>query len=147
MRFATQAWADAFRAEIEASTTYRRVAASWKHGPVVYWVRAAPSLGLPSPIGLWLDLVAGRCRAARIIDEAEADRVSFCISGDYRDWKAVIRRQLDPIKAIMTRRLELRGSMFTLLRYVAAAMEMVACAQRVPAEFADETSAQGAPLR
>jgi putative sterol carrier protein len=143
MRFATQAWADAFRAEIEASQAYRRAAAGWKHGPVVYLVRAAPALGLPTAAALWLDLEAGRCRSARMTDEAEAARAPFCITGDYRDWKAVVRRQLDPIKAIMTKRLALRGSMFTLLRYVPAAMELVACAQRVPAEFSDE----GAPLR
>lgn len=140
MQFATTAWADAFRVEIEASQAYRKAGAGWKHGPIAFLVRAAPNLGVPSPIALILDLEAGRCRSAKVVPEAEAARAPYCISGDYREWKAVVRRELDPIKAIVTRKLALRGSLFTLLRYVPAAMELVACALRVPAEFADDRS-------
>jgi len=138
MQFATTEWAEAFRVEIEASHTYRKAGASWKHGPIAFLVRAAPGLGVAQPIALVLDLEAGRCRSAKVVPEAEAARAPYCISGEYRDWKAVVRRELDPIKAIVTRKLALRGSMFTLLRYVPAAMELVACALRVPADFADD---------
>jgi putative sterol carrier protein len=138
MDFATPAWADAFRAEIERSAAYRKAGSGWTHGAVVFLVRAAPALGVPSPIALWLDLERGHCKEAKIVGEAEGARAPFCITGEYRDWKAVVRRELDPIKAIVTRRLSLRGSLFTLMRYVPAAMELVACALRVPAEFADD---------
>jgi putative sterol carrier protein len=138
MQFATVEWVDALRAQIDASATYRKAAASWTHGPLAFLVRAAPSLGVPKPIAMWMDLDSGRCRQARIVDEAEAARAPYCLTGDYRDWKAIVRRELDPVKAIVTRRLALRGSLWTIMRYVPAAMELVACAQRVPAEFADE---------
>jgi len=144
MRFATDEWAQAFRAEIEGSAAYRKAGAGWKHGPIAFVVRAAPQVGVPDSIALWLDLEAGRCRSARLVPMSEAARAPFCVEGAYADWKAVVRRQLDPVKAIVTRRLALRGSMFTLLRYVPAAMELVGCALRVPAEFADEISGQGA---
>lgn len=145
MRFATQEWAQAFRAEVEGSATYRKAGASWKHGPIAFLVRAAPQLGVPEPVGLWLDLEAGRCREARICSMSEAARAPFCVEGSYGDWKAVVRRELDPVKAIVTRRLALRGSLLTLMRYVPAAMELVACALRVPSEFADESPPQHSP--
>ena len=138
MQFATQAWADAFRAQIEDSPGYRKSGKGWTHGPIALVVRAAPGSGLPSAIGLWLDLDAGRCREARLVTAAEAARAPYCIEGDYADWKAVLRRTLDPVKAIVARKLSLRGSLFTLLRYVPAALELVACSTRVPTEFPDE---------
>ena len=141
MRFATDEWAQAFRAKIEASASYRKAGAGWTHGPIAFVVRAAPATGVPTSIALWLDLHAGHCRSARVVPEAEAARAPFCITGDYRDWKAVVRRELDPVKAIVTRKLALRGSMFTLLRYVPAAMALVGCALEVPADFADEQGA------
>jgi putative sterol carrier protein len=144
MRFASDEWAQAFRAEIESSAAYRRAGAGWKHGALVFAVRAAPQLGMKDAIGLWLDLEGGRCRGARIVSLAEAARAPFCIEGNYADWKAVVRRELDPVKAILTRRLTLRGSLITVMRFVPAAMELVACAQRVPSEFADDVPAQGA---
>jgi putative sterol carrier protein len=138
IEFASPAWVDALRAEIDASTTYRKAAATWTHGALAFVVRPAASLGVPQALAMWLDLDAGRCRAARVVDEAESARAPYCLSGEYRDWRAIVRRELDPIKAIVTRRLALRGSLWTLMRYVPAAMELVSCAQRVPTRFADE---------
>src|SRR5690242_12525166 len=111
MRFATDEWAQAFRAEIENSAAYRKAAAGWKHGALAFVVRAAPALGVTEPIALWLDLEAGRCHGARIVSASEAARAPFCVEGAYADWKAVVRRELDPVKAIVTRRLALRGSL------------------------------------
>ena len=138
MLFATEEWAQAFRAAIEASVGYRKAGASWTHVPIVLAVRAAPALGLPAAVGLWLDLAGGRCREARLVTMQEAARAPFCIEGDYADWKAVTQRRLDPIKAILTRKLSLRGSKLTLLRYVPAALALVDCALHVPVEFADD---------
>jgi putative sterol carrier protein len=138
MRFATQEWADAFRAQIEASDGYRKSGKGWTHGVIALLVRAAPAQGIPEPVGMWLDLHGGRCKEARVVSQSEASRAPYCIEGDYKDWKAVLRRELDPVKAIVARRLTLRGSLFTLLRYVPAALELVACSTRVPTEFPDE---------
>ena len=140
MVFASDEWAQAFRAEIEDSATYRKAAASWRHGPIALVVRSAPAVGVPAPVALWLDIQSGRCRAAKLVSEREAAAAPFCITGEYRDWKSVIRRELDPVKAIVSRKLLLRGSLFTLLRYVPAAMELVGSAQRVRTEFADEAT-------
>ncbi|MEO6951330.1 MAG: SCP2 sterol-binding domain-containing protein [Polyangia bacterium] len=138
MLFATEEWAQAFRDKVEGSAAYRKAGAGWTHGPIVLAVRAAPALGLPAPVGLWLDLSGGHCREAKLVTMPEAARAPFCIEGNYADWKAVTQRRLDPIKAILTRKLSLRGSKLTLLRYVPAALALVDCALQVPVEFADD---------
>lgn len=142
MRFVTEEWAQAFRAQIEASPAYRKAGAGWTHGPIVLAVRAAPALGLPTAVGLWLDLSGGHCQQAKLVTMKEAERAPFCIEGEYADWKAVTQRRLDPIKAILTRKLSLRGSKLTLLRYIPAALALVDCALQVPVEFADDQKAR-----
>ena len=77
-------------------------------------------------------------RRARGADSAEAEKAPFCITGEYARWKSVLRKELDPIKAMMQKKLELKGQMTTIVKYVNASKELVECATRVPTTFLDE---------
>ena len=44
-------------------------------------------------------------------------------------------KELDPIQALMTRRLKLRGNMMKIMRAPKAAAELVNCSTQVPTEF------------
>ena len=136
--FPSPEWAAEFKRAIDASPAYKAAGAGWTHGPVAMMVKADPAIGLADDIGLWLDLHQGVCREAKIVDRAEADKAPFCISGEYSRWKSVIRKELDPIKAMMQKKLELKGQMTTIVKYVNASKELVECATRVPTHFLDE---------
>src|SRR5258708_11110290 len=99
--FPSDEWAQAFKPAINASAAYRAAAATWSFGPVALVAKADPAIGLPEDIGIWLELDRGECRDVRMVDRAEAEKAPFCITGEYARWKAVIRKQLDPIKAMM----------------------------------------------
>jgi len=138
--FPSPEWADAFKAEVQRSTAYQQAAATWTFGPVALLARADPAIGLGEDIGMWLEIERGHCSDVRVVARAEAEKAPFCISGDYAQWKSVLRRQLDPIKAMMQKKLELRGQMTTIVKYVNASKELVECAARVPTAFLDEKS-------
>jgi putative sterol carrier protein len=127
-----------FAQRIGESATYKAVAATWTQGAVALVIRAEPAAGLSAPQGIWLDLDRGVCREAKLVDESTAQTAPYCITGDYVRWKQVLRRQLDPIQAMMQKKLELRGQMSVLVRYVGASKELVECASRVPTTFLDE---------
>src|SRR5262249_33906258 len=110
----------------------------WTYGPVALVVKADQAIGIPEDIGLWLDLHQGVCREAKLVSRAEAERAPFCIAGEYARWKSVIRKELDPIKAMMQKKLELKGQMTLIVKYVNASKELVECATRVPTQFLDE---------
>ena len=112
--------------------------ATWTHGAVAMMVKAEPAIGLAEDIGLWLDLDRGVCREAKVVNRAEGERAPFCITGEYARWKSVIRKELDPIKAMMQKKLELKGQMTTIVKYVNASKELVEAATRVPTHFLDE---------
>ena len=96
------------------------------------------------PIVLVLPLAsASFSRAAEAVQAgflaaAEAAKAPFCITGEYARWKSVLRKELDPIKAMMQKKLELKGQMTTIVKYVNASKELVECATRVPTAFLDE---------
>ena len=52
--------------------------------------------------------------------------------------EAVIKKELDPIKGMMQKKLELKGQMTTIVKYVNASKELVECATRVQTAFLDE---------
>lgn len=136
--FPSAEWAAEFKQQVQGSAAYRQAAATWTFGPVALLTRADPSLGLDEDIGMWLDIDRGTCRDVRVVPRAEAAQAPFCITGDYAQWKSVLRRQLDPIKAMMQKKLELKGQMTTIVKYVNASKELVECAARVPTRFLDE---------
>jgi putative sterol carrier protein len=138
LTFPSPEWAAELQRQIDRSERYRVAGAGWIHGPVAFVVKADPQAGVPEDIGVWLDLHQGRCRDARVVGRAEAERAPFCIAGEYPRWKAVLRSELDPIKAMMQKKLELKGQMTLIVRYVNAAKELVACAAGIPTRFLDE---------
>jgi putative sterol carrier protein len=137
--FPSPEWAAEFKSQLDASAGYRAAGAGWTHGPVALVIKADPAIGLPDDVGMWLDLERGVCREARVVSRADADRAPFCITGEYGRWKSVIRKELDPIKAMMQKKLELKGQMTTIVKYVNASKELVECATRVPTRFLDES--------
>jgi putative sterol carrier protein len=136
--FPSPEWAAEFHKQVSASAGYQKAAATWTFGAVALLTRADPAIGLAEDIGLWLDVDRGLCRSVRIVSRAEAEAAPFCISGPYAQWKLVLRRTLDPIKAMMQKKLELKGQMTTIVKYVNASKELVECATRVPTRFLDE---------
>lgn len=138
LTFPSPEWAEQFKQVLDGSAAYKTAGAGWTHGAVALVVKADAALGVPADLGLWLDLDRGVCRSVRIVDAAEAARAPFCITGEYARWKSVIRKELDPIKAMMQKKLELKGQMTTIVKYVNASKELVECATQVPTRFLDE---------
>ena len=141
--FPSDGWIDAYRESLNACAEYREAAATWDHGAIALAVAPAPELGLAEGFGVRLDLERGRCLAARRVSLDESRAAPFCITTSYERWREVLTGRLDPLAGMITRRLELRGNLLVLLRYVRSSKAMVACAARVPVEFREPFDSQG----
>ncbi len=136
--FPSPDWVSAYGAAINASEAYRAASAEWTHGAVALVVNRQPEIGIAEPVGIWLDLERGACREAKVVTQGEADQAAFVISGDYQQWKRVIRKELGPIAGIMQRKLLLKGSLPIVVRFVKSAEQLVEAATTVPTRFLDE---------
>jgi putative sterol carrier protein len=136
--FPSVAWVAAYEAAINGSAEYRTSSLEWTHGPVALVVVANPALGVTEPVGIWLDLDRGTCRAARVLSADEAQRASFVLTAEYRFWKQIIRKELGPIAGIMQRKVALQGSLPIVVRFIKSAEALVDAATTVPTRFLDE---------
>jgi putative sterol carrier protein len=73
----------------------------------------------------------------------ERPNVDYVIAGRYSNWKAVLKGDIDPLKALMTRKLWLaRGKMMNLLKSQKMALRLISLCAEMKAVFVDEMAAE-----
>lgn len=133
--FATPEWVAALKDSINTSAAYREAAKTWEGD---FWFIVEPDGQAQDRKLMYLDLWHGECRAA-FLASTEAERTpEFRITGNMRGWQRVISREVDPIKAMMTNTLKVKGNFAKIMRSVKAAQELVLCASAVPTAFGGE---------
>lgn len=133
--FATDAWIKQLRAECNKSEAYREAAKNWE-GDIYFIVE--PDGHRQEPIYMYMDLYHGQCRRAFLAEDCTAMDPEFRISGPMKVWQAIAQRKMDPIKALLTRQLSVKGNMSKIMRNVRAANELVNCTTRFETEFPPE---------
>ena len=132
--FATPAWAAALQDAINASVAYREAARDWEGD---FWFIIEPAHGETAGelVLVYLDLWHGECRLCEVAVDEGQRAPEFRISGERKNWRRVVEREIDPIRALMTGGLKLKGNMTKVMRNVKAAQELVLCASAVPTLF------------
>jgi putative sterol carrier protein len=134
IQFATPEWVSAFKQSINTSVAYREAAKNWE-GDI--WFVVEPEEDDPNgkPAYMYLDLWHGECRDAFFAEDDSTKSAEFRIWAPAKNWKKVVTKQTDPIKALMTGTLKLKGNLAKIMRSVKAAQELVLCASCVPTSF------------
>ena len=138
--FPSEEWLELYVEQINASPEYADAAATWE-GDLVFVYEAEPDKSVPEDVYAWLDLWHGQCRGAAVLDgpdDPKAVSATFTITAPYSRWKAVLRKELDPIKGMMQGKIKVKGDLPTIVRYVKAANVLVDLTTEVPTEFPDE---------
>jgi putative sterol carrier protein len=83
------------------------------------------------------DGVSSEARALSSLDECpDAD---YIVTGKYTAWKNIVQAKLEPLRAIMTRKLKLiKGSQLKVLKEVKLTLKIMNNCVKVDAEYADE---------
>ena len=129
-QFGTPEWAEALKQSINASPAYRESAKTWEGD---FWFIIEPEPGADR-VFMYVDLWHGECRDARVANEDDFSP-EFRIWASRKNWQRVINREVDPIKALMTNTLKLKGNLAKVMRNVRAAQDLVLCAASVPTLF------------
>lgn len=137
--FPSNEWAQAYKDAINANPEYKVHGKDWTHGVVAFVVKADPALHIDHDTALWLDVHGGECREVKLMTAEEAHAAAFVIVAPYAMWKTIIKREIDPIKAMMQNKVKLtKGHMPTIVRYVNSSRQLVESTSRVPTKFRDE---------
>src|ERR1044072_7494716 len=100
--FPSDAWVAAYKAAINANAEYAKAGKDWTHGVVAMVVKADAALGIPDDLAMWLDVHQGRCNDCKLLPAKEAEeKAPFVVSASYAQWRQVIKKEIDPTKALI----------------------------------------------
>ena len=133
-KFLSQEWCDLYKEAINSNKAYEEAARTWEGD--FYFISEAGGL-VKEPIYMYIDLYHGKCRKAEIVNDPNKYKPEFTISASYPVWKRIATKELDSIKAMITRQAKLSGNMAKIMRYVKAANELTNSTTRVSTEWLD----------
>jgi putative sterol carrier protein len=132
VRFATDAWIKRLGDECNRSPAYQEAAKNWEGD---FYFIVEPADGEQEPVYMYIDLYHGQCRRAFVPEDHHTLEPEFRISGPIQVWQAIAERQLDPIKAMLTRQLSVKGNLAKIMQNVRAANALVQCTTAFKTEF------------
>jgi putative sterol carrier protein len=146
--FPSPQWAEAFCKALNENKEYREAAKDWVWD-VVFVASNIPSevvnavaqlMGLSDVTSnagaMKFRLRNGTCQGSEFyIDASKAD-ADYILEADYSLWKDLIQGKVDPVGAILSRKIRVKkGSFLTLVQFSSAAIKMTNTAMKVPTKF------------
>ena len=130
--FPSAEWVEQLKIEVNRSEAYANSGKTWE-GDFCFVVK--PGGALKEPFKMYLDLWHGKCRDAFVLTGAEAKKPEFTISGTIETYRQIFNKKLDPIQALMTRKLELQGNMMKIMKSVKATLDLVNCCSLIDTTY------------
>ena len=127
-KFPTPEWVTALMDKLNADEKYAQVARNWE-GDMAYVVE--PGGALTEEIKFYLDLWHGKCRDAFVIDESRPVKPVFTLRGPYENYVRLLKGELEPMQALLTRKIGVQGNMAVIMRSVPTVLDFVRCCREV----------------
>lgn len=131
-KFPTPEWLKDFKDKLNSDEQYAKIAKNWE-GDVVLSID--PEGSLKERVVLYFDLWHGSCRDAKILDDAFEMKAIFRLNGPYENYKRVVKGELHPMQAMLTRKLSVNGDMGYLMRNVPTVLDFVRCASEITDDY------------
>lgn len=133
--FPSPEWVDAFREAINNSEAYKVSAAKWEGD---FYFVISPKGAIKEPVKFYLDLWHGQCREAYVVEGEDDKNPEFVIEGTLDVYRQIFDHKLDPIRALVSRKLKLKGNLGKIMRSVKATLDLVNAAGNVDTCYPDE---------
>jgi putative sterol carrier protein len=126
--FPTPEWLSAFEAKLNNDERYTQVGSKWE-GDIYFVIQ--PDGNLKEQVIYYLDLWHGKCRSTEVVNDITAHSPAFTLSAAYGNFSRILTGTLDPMQAMLTRKLEVKGNMAFMMRSIPTVLEFVRCAKEV----------------
>ena len=131
--FPSEEWLNGLEAKINTDERYARIAKNWE-GDLLFFIEADG--GLKERLTFYLDLWHGTCRKAEYNPQPDSHpNPAFTLTAPYSNITAILSGQINPITAMMTGKLKVRGSMSYMLRNIPTVLDFLRLAQDVTKEI------------
>lgn len=127
-KFPTAEWVQALKTKLNSDEHYAQIARNWE-GDIRFIVD--PGGPLTETVIFYLDLWHGKCRDACMEAEPSDRKAAFILRASYDQFLRVLLGELDPMQAMLTRKLSVSGSMAVMMRNIPTVLDFVRCCREV----------------
>ena len=132
-RFPSEAWLQGLQTRLNSDSRYHEIAKNWE-GDLFFFIE--PDGNLKERLTFYLDLWHGTCRSIEYQPSAEAHpNPAFTLTASYKDITSILTGKLNPMTAMMTSKLKVKGSMGYMMRNVPTVLDFVRVAQEATTEI------------
>lgn len=130
--FPTPEWLSTLSEKLNSDPRYAQVARNWEGDMLV---QIDPGGSLPAQVVFYIDLWHGKCRNAFPVNGEHPVKAAFTLKAPYENYIRLLKGELEPMQALLTRKLGLNGNMAVLMRNVPTVLDFVRCCREVTDAF------------
>jgi putative sterol carrier protein len=131
--FPSEEWLQDLENKLNSDSRYNEIAKNWE-GDLLFLIE--PDGNLKERLTFYLDLWHGHCRKVEYRPEiATYPTPTFTLAASYKDITSILLGKLNPMTAMMTSKLKVKGSMGYMMRNVPTVLDFVRVAQEVTTEI------------
>ena len=132
-QFPSLEWLQGLKEKLNSDEKYAQVAKKWE-GDLFFTIE--PEGSLKEQLTFYLDLWHGTCRGVDYNPNPEKyPEPIFALTANYNNITAILTGKLDPMTAMMTNKLKVKGSLGYMMRNVPTVLDFVRCAREVTDEI------------
>ena len=126
-------WLQGLEEKLNSDEKYAQVAKKWE-GDLVFIIE--PEGNLEQQLTFYLDLWHGTCRSVEYNPGPEKyPQPVFTLTAKYNNITAILKGKLEPMTAMMTNKLKVKGNLGYMMRNVPTVLDFVRCAREVTSEI------------
>ena len=133
-KFPSPEWLSELNQKLNTDSKYAQVARNWEGDMIIV---IEPSGLLKETVTYYLDLWHGQCRNSYIIQSGQQAKAAFTLKAPFDNYVKLLKSELDPMQALLTRKIGVQGNMAILMRNVPTVLDFVRCCREVTNGFID----------
>jgi len=131
--FPSEEWLNELETKLNSDEKYAAIAKSWEGD---LFIVVEPEGNLKEQLTFYLDLWHGKCRKS--VFKPALDQFpnpAFTMTVAYNNIKDIMTGKLNPMTAMMTMKMKVKGNMGYMMRNVPVVLDFVRCAQETTTEI------------
>lgn len=127
-RFPYDEWVQTVVVKLNTDDHYAQVAKNWE-GDLRFVIE--PGGKFDKPQWIYFDLWHGKCRSGKIESPDSDIKPALVLTATYENLVRVIKGELEPMTALLSRKIHVKGNMALLMRNVPTVLDFVRCCREV----------------
>jgi putative sterol carrier protein len=126
--FPNPEWIEALKEKLNIDERYAQIARNWE-GDMIFEIE--PGGALAEKVVYYIDLWHGKCRDAYPLPADQPATATFTLRAPFDNYARLVKGEIDPMQALLTRKITVHGNMAVLMRNVPTVLDFVRCCREV----------------